>query len=942
MLGLQLRDEFLGSQTPGTVISLRRKDKTGAVQRDPDYILSMTYPTADVQTALRTLEQKRTPRPVVLIGSRGRGKSHIMAVMHHAVASPDQVEAWAKSWANRPETDNLSHLTLENGYVAISEAVHNHEYQFLWDLIFDRHPKGEYFRGKFDDSERYYPPRSLLEEMFQAQPTVLILDEFQKWFDGLPETDKQGRKPREWASNFIQNLSEISVERPDLLILVVSVLNSNTEAYRQIHRNGPVLIDFSGPTARQDRQRMVLHRLFKNRENIPPKDIQTLIAAYAQERFRLRFAHLSDIERSRITNEVVESWPLAPELLELLEDHILMAETAQDKRDLIRILAQVYRARGEVVPLITPADFSVDEDENGVQSLIDSITKSGEQERLREVAQRNLENLQTVGADVPHARELISALWMRSMSPGKSRGGTGAELQLDITRATHLDNNAFQYELNQLIENSINIHGESSPDGRLYFGLEENPRTKVRTTAKNDKLWQINADPQQITQMVYPGHDIAHLQTTLRHILIPETKQPSSRVIVLGPNWWTTPWQEVNDADKPSWWDRPVLIVIPTPLSTDVDGRIQSLGQWLAQHVPKKRNTVRFLLPTSGSDNLYQDKDLVFLARCSYLTSQAWKNDRQYASLKNDFDKPLRDQLKSRFDRFAILRHWNYPTPDQCIFEIERPGAQGSEIPFAVEETIERDLFDSARFRATVLKYAREGWTVGDLLDEIAEPPPSPDQEAIPFLGDSKLYEKVLDIAAKGDIALNVGGKWVGRPADSDSDEAAQRYMRQKAYRSGPEMRQVQLGEPSAVSGSTIKPVTPATPGATTVPVPPMPPVIRIPPPDAGEDIPTSGETAVGETKPGLTSSGGPIVPPELPPLPASTQTRKAEENTGINLSGNFEKWGISPHKTLNTARIEFKGLNVQQLKQVLQRIPAQFRASLEITYLDKKEDGDE
>lgn len=941
MLGLQLRDEFLGSQTPGTVISLRRTDKTGAVQRDPDYILSMTYPTADVQIALKTLNQGRSPRPVVLVGSRGRGKSHIMAVMHHAVTVPDQVENWAKGWTNRPGTEGLTNLSLESGYVAISEAVHNHEYQFLWDLIFDRHPKGEYYRGKFDDSERYYPPRSLMEEMFQAQPTVLILDEFQKWFDGLIETDKQGRKLKEWASNFIQNLSEISVESPDLLILVVSVLNSNTEAYRQIHRNGPVLIDFSGPTARQDRQKLVLHRLFKNRENIPDKDIETLIAAYAQERFRLRFSHLSDVERARITKEVVESWPLAPELLDLLEDHILMAETAQDKRDLIRILAQVYRARGEAVPLITPADFSVDEDENGVQSLIDSITKSGEQERLREVAQRNLENIQTLGADVPNARELVSALWMRSMSPGKNRGGTGAELQLDTTRATHLDNNAFQNELNQLIENSINIHGESSSDGRLYFGLDENPRTKVRTTAKNDKLWQLNADPNQISQMVYPGHDIAHLQTTLRHILIPETKQPNSRVIVLGPNWWATPWQEVIDNEKPSWWDRPVLIIIPTTLSTGSDGRIQGLGQWLAQHVPKRRNTVRFLLPFSGTDNLYQDKDLIFLARCSYLTSQAWKNDRQYAGLKNDFDKPLRDQLKSRFDRFAILRHWNYPAPDQCIFEIERMGTQGVEIPFTVEEMIERDLFDSARFRTTVLKYAREGWTVGDLLDEIAEPPPSPEQEAIPFLGDSKLYEKVLDIAAKGDIALNVGGKWIGRPADVDSDDAAQRYMRQKAYRSGPEMRQVQLGEPSAVSGSTIKPVTQPTTGTTTWP--PQPPV-TLPPtlPDSGMTAtPSDDDKVLGKSKLGLIGIGS-VLPPTLPPLPPATQSRKAEENTGINLSGSFEKWGVPPQTTLETARIEFKGLNVQQLKQVLQRIPAQFRASLEITFTDKEGEGDE
>jgi len=185
MLNLKLRDEFLGSQMPGTAIALRRKDNTGAAQRDPDFILSITYPTADVQTALRAVSTDRPNRPIVLMGDRGRGKSHIMAVMHHAVESSSQVQMWANEWGNRLGAQPLSGLVLDGGFFAISEPVHNHEYPLLWDLIFERHPKGDFFRGKFNQMDRPYPPRSLLEEMFEAQPVALILDEFQKWFDGL-------------------------------------------------------------------------------------------------------------------------------------------------------------------------------------------------------------------------------------------------------------------------------------------------------------------------------------------------------------------------------------------------------------------------------------------------------------------------------------------------------------------------------------------------------------------------------------------------------------------------------------------------------------------------------------------------------------------------------------------------------------------------------------
>ena len=369
MLNLKLRDEFLGSQMPGTAIALRRPDNTGAAQRDADYILSITYPTADVQTALRAVSSARARRPVVLMGDRGRGKSHIMAVMHHAIQSPERVEAWAKEWGSRLGSDVLSGLTLERGFVAISEPVHNHEYPLLWELLFDRHPKGEFYRGKFQQMGQPYPPRSLLEEMFEDQPVALILDEFQKWFDGLSDQPgAEGIKYRTWAENFIQNLSELSKDRSDILILVISVLNNNTEAFRQVHRDGPVLIDFRGPTAKQDRQKLLLYRLFENRENIPSTDIQALSSAYAGERFRLRFSHLSDAERNRIVSEVVGCWPFSPELLELLEDQILMAEAAQETRDLIRILASVFRARGDDVPVITPADFFVDDDACGSRS----------------------------------------------------------------------------------------------------------------------------------------------------------------------------------------------------------------------------------------------------------------------------------------------------------------------------------------------------------------------------------------------------------------------------------------------------------------------------------------------------------------------------------------------------------------------------------------------
>ena len=448
MLGLKLRTEFLGAHMPGTAITLRTNDNQGAAQKSPDHILSITYPTTDVLTALKAINASNTHSPIVLMGDRGRGKSHIMAVMHHGIKSPEIVESWLKEWGNRLEREDISNIRMVKGYVPISEPVHNHEYPLLWDLLFDRHPKGQYYRGQFESMSQPFPPRTLLEKMFEDQPTCLILDEFQTWYAGLPDKDpKTGLLLKQYAFNFLQNLSEISKDRPQILILVISVLNNQNDAFQQVHRQGPAIIDFRGPSAKNDRQRLLLHRLFENRRNIPESDIANLSEAYASERFRLLNANKSEAERERIQQEVYECWPYSPELLDLLEDHILLSTAAQETRDLIRILAQVFRTRGDQVEVITPADFFVDGDSDEVQTLVDSIAVQAGQEKLRQIAQRNLEAARGTGVNVPNARELVSTIWMRSMSPAKNAGGTPTALHLDITRGSVIDDNAFQAEL---------------------------------------------------------------------------------------------------------------------------------------------------------------------------------------------------------------------------------------------------------------------------------------------------------------------------------------------------------------------------------------------------------------------------------------------------------------------------------------------------------------
>jgi hypothetical protein len=838
--------------------------------------------------------------------------------MHHAIQSPGIGEDWLHGWGEKLNDSEMKNFKMIKGFVPISEPVHNHEYTLLWELIFDRHPKGEYYRGQFEQMSQSYPPRTLLEKMFEDCPTCLILDEFQTWFTGLPEKDpKTGIKLRQWAYNFIQNLSEISKDRPDLLIFVTSILDNQNDAFKQIHRQGPAMIDFRGNTAKQDRKRLLLHRLFENRENIPYDDIRSTADVYANERFRILHPDRSDSEKEQIRQEVFECWPFSPELLELLDEHILLSQAAQETRDMIRILAQVYRSHGDNTPIITPADFHVDGDSDEVQTLIDSIAVQADQAKLREIAQRNLETVREAGVNVPDARELISSIWMRSMSPGKNVGVTPAALHLDITRQQMIDDNAFQAEITLLIENSINIHVDEGPGGTFWFGLNENPRSKVRAFAKNDKLWQAGAAT--VTgQIAYPGKDIDHIRNTLRYILNPENQQATSRVIVLGMNWEDDPWSEVDEADKPDKWNQPVLLVIPEQIEGGNADINAFLGAWLVKHVPVRRNTVRFLLLASGTKGLYNDMDLTNTARCSYLcSSEAWgRGDATYRALHKEFDNPLREDLKKRFGRFAILQNWDFQNPENCTFHIEKISKQGGDIPGAVDDTIRSDLFDQTDFKTFVLQQAKDSDFIGSFMDDLTNPPPPNTGEAIPFLGETKTYEFILDIVAQRDIVLNVGGEWIGRRAEDESQEDALRYIRSKAFRTGQEMRQVQLGLPEVVGGSTIAP-------------------------EVKTDAPTSPKSTTGNQTGVVTPTDGPdnfthneYVDDIADGLTGWPQTKRTDEPaTGINLSGFFEKWGIASTQVIDSAKIDFNGLTAQQIRQILQRIPSNIKAKLEITY---------
>ena len=880
MLKLTLRKEFQGRRLKGTAIELANSSNTGATQIGATDFLNITYPSADALRAIEAVGPGHG-RPVVLIGERGEGKSHLLAMLYHAFTDASATNSWLTSWAERFGNSKIAQLPLRDGMHVISESLHRQSYKYLWDLIFERHPHGPEVRGMWKglgDKMTDVPSYDLLLELFEQSPTALVLDEFQTWYDGLTNTKQHPH--RNWAFNFVQLLSEIAKERPDLLVLVVSVRNGSTDAFQQIQRVEPILIDFKGPTAKQDRQQLLLHRLFENRVQVSDSHIESTINTHVSE--YLRLLQVPPSEHEHVRRQFVECWPYAPHLMQLLEDQVLVATQAQETRDLIRILADLFK-RHEDSAVVTAADFRLDDNKSGIVALLDSVSNQ-HHANLREKAQRNLSAVLDAVNDpesvVPHLAEIVGALWLRSLALGNMAGADPATLQVDITRGAPIDDNGFQVELSTIVENSFNIHQDGT---RLVFREEENPQAKLIANARNDKLFT-------------DGSDLEQLAREVRYVISgQEDVSKAFQIIVLPSNWSSAPWASVEDKLMPQSWDERIPLLV-LPASSKKVG--PTLGPWLRDHLQTRRNAVRFLLPRADSTNIFHDRDLLILSRAVVL-AERWKaQGQEYRKLLVKYERDLRDILTKRFDRFAILESWNYQEPAKCTFHVEPHKAEGTKIPRAVDEHIRTNLFVPEEFDAIVLTAADNNESIGKLLRELQEPRAS-GEACIPWLGETPMKERVIRICARGDVAINVRGMEYVQVHAGEDEEAAWKRMRGKLG-TGKHLDETYILRPQAV---------PHTEGVSKAEQPLDT--------ENGENPTGSGEDTTSETSPTHPGGAGNIFGGSSNLVPYATGATSA-----LNLLGKVESWGITTGTPIQDMSLRVSSLTGAQLTKLLRELP--------------------
>ena len=543
--------------------------------------------------------------------------------------------------------------------------------------------------------------------------------------------------------------------------------------------------------------------------------------------------------------------------------------------------------------------FRLDDDAAGIGALLEAVANQSHR-TLRDKARQNILAVQDARHDhasaAPHMQEVISALWLRSIAVGNLAGAEPATLQLDITRDKPVDDNAFQVELAAIVENSFNIHQDGT---RLLFREEENPRAKLMAYARNDKLFADGADQAQLARQVRyvigGGDEVAR----------------AFRVIALPQSWRTNPWEPLDETERPEQWDDRLPIVV---LPEEPEKLEAALGRWIKDHVHKRRNTVRFLLPRAGSTNAFLDRDLRIFARAA-MKAQEWGGQHpEYRKLHREFEGTLRDNLKKRFDRFAVLQRWDFTDPAQCRFSVERLDKQGAQIPDAIEAALADDLFVPEDYEALVLEYASDNASLGKLLRELQEPRPA-GQDCVPWLGETAMKERLLRLCAKGKIAINVRGMEYLQATPGEDEGAAWQRLRPRLSITGRHLDEVFVMLPSAV---------PATGGAAA---------------PAPQGIQPVGIAPPAPTSPRVSHAPTPVQDDIFGGSGAAHKPRTPFANTAtspLNLIGKIEAWGIGPATRVAEVSIKVSEATGAQLRELLKKLPEGMSFALN---LEKEDD---
>ena len=438
----QNKSRGLGAQVP-----------TQDTLTNPSSFFELTFPTEDIQQSLYALSRRaQDPSSVsgtILISGRyGLGKSHVMLTLHHALSEPEAAQRWAAQWRLEPlllpqrarvVTRNFIHRTAEN----------------LWEVFFEA--VGQPERSK---DVANYPDGDTIQSLLTETPLFLIFDELERWYDAVSDEMKSRNR------NFLQALSEVAL-RDGRLTLITSVLGELQEPAETLRRVKPIELSFRSA---QDRERIILFRLFSDRLSLDDDRLDRALSGY-YEAYRQAHVDGADayLQRTR------ETYPFSPEFIDILTKKVPLVGGFQNVRGTLRFLTRVVQHTHATHDLVSSKDIPVS----------DPVIEQALRNLDAEIVRRALgDNYEAIPNGLCHKDHLFSVIVFYSIADPTRPGAS----ESDIMRAVMTPSsnpNLIRDSLNRIQELAYNLHIQ---DDRFLFKTQENPRARINVVARSPQV----------------------------------------------------------------------------------------------------------------------------------------------------------------------------------------------------------------------------------------------------------------------------------------------------------------------------------------------------------------------------------------------------------------------------------------------------------------------
>ncbi|MFW6105686.1 MAG: hypothetical protein ACOC7P_03800 [Chloroflexota bacterium] len=412
------RKEVIEGKFQGVVQSHKIDTNEPRLENDPDEFFKITYPSAALKRTLERIDEKlggaTSQGAVLMVGPYGSGKTHGVISLFHVFKHSDTAKAWLRKW-------NIGiQIPADTKYAVFSSR--RYDVDLLWEPIFTQLGGQEIL-----PEIKRFPTIDHIEKLIGDSTCAIFIDEIENWYGSFnPETQADLIERNE---TFLEHLLEVANDPRKKLLLFITFLEEKEGLKKIFNRTKPVRIDVS---AKEDRERIALHRLFENADEKDMDKVEKVVGSYVE-----KYTEPIKIDNPyHYQQRMAQMYPFHPILLDAATQIYEAAAERQDIRGMMNVLADAVRDTYYKEDLILLSDL----DENAFRGID------------LQLVERYSYDLGRV-KDLPFGEEILKTILIYTLNE-KTVGATESDILLSVFSPTQ------GHTLNGIVMDVENVYGK--------------------------------------------------------------------------------------------------------------------------------------------------------------------------------------------------------------------------------------------------------------------------------------------------------------------------------------------------------------------------------------------------------------------------------------------------------------------------------------------------